>query len=403
MIGNIQYSYDRVVPQILFVSILNILSLLYIVSKDNLDITFRILQNSKVFLLFLGFITLSAISITQAINIQESIVIFSQYLTLFFCFTSIFLLSKNLTGSYIKFFFSLIFISCAVESLPVLNVILNKFIINGEPFLRSNDLSGFSANVNIISYSLVIKLPVLVYFAFKLNKRILLPLVYLLIISTSIVIITLLSRGAFLALVISLSFIFIVVAIKDLKKNIKPTLFVITSILLSYLFVGEFVDKADNTVQQRLESIDINTDDASINQRLSYYKASFELIKSSPLIGIGIGNWKLVSIKYLNDTMSEYIVAGYAHNDFIQIAAEIGILGMLCYLMIFVIVTLNLLKGIFHNSNDYFIKVILLAMIIVFIIDSMLNFPISRPISYVFILFVLVSSINLVDIVRDEK
>ena len=141
----------------------------------------------------------------------------------------------------------------------------------------------------------------------------------------------------------------------------------------------------------------------SINQRLSYYKASFDIIKSSPLLGIGIGNWKLVSIKYLNDKMQEYIVAGYAHNDFIQIAAEIGILGMLCYIMIFVIVTLKLLKGIFKNTNDYFVKVTLLAMIGVFIIDSMLNFPISRPISYVFILFVLVSSINLKNIVKDEK
>ena len=61
------------------------------------------------------------------------------------------------------------------------------------------------------------------------------------------------------------------------------------------------------------------------------------------------------------------------------------------------------LKGYLKIVMTTLIKVTLLAMIGVFIIDSMLNFPISRPISYVFILFVLVSSINLKNIVKDEK
>jgi O-antigen ligase len=282
------------------------------------------------------------------------------------------------------------------------NIIINKFIINGEPFLRSNELSGFSANINIVSYSLAIKFPVLIYLALKLKKKLLKILVYLIIISSSVVIIALLSRGAFLAWMISILIFFIISLIKDARIFIKPLIFVFVSITISYLFVGEFIDKAENTVQQRIESIEVDTDDASINQRLSFYAASIKIIKSSPLIGIGIGNWKLVSIKYLNNEMNEYIVAGFAHNDFLQLASEIGLIGLMCYIMIFYLIFFKLINGVIKDRN-YLINLTLLVMLVVYFIDSMLNFPISRPISYIAMIFVLVSSMNINNSVRNEK
>lgn len=402
LIGNFQASYDRVVPQILFVSLLNLISISYIFYKESFDDVYKKIKKSKVFIFFIAIIVFSGISIVKAINIQEAILVFSQYLTLFGCFFSIYMLSSKTNFSFIKFFFTIAFISCAIESIPIVNIIINKFIINGEPFLRSNELSGFSANINIVSYSLAIKFPVLIYLALKLKKKLLKILVYLIIISSSVVIIALLSRGAFLAWMISILIFFIISLIKDARIFIKPLIFVFVSITISYLFVGEFIDKAENTVQQRIESIEVDTDDASINQRLSYYAASIKIIKSSPLIGIGIGNWKLVSIKYLNNEMNEYIVAGFAHNDFLQLASEIGLIGLMCYIMIFYLIFFKLINGVIKDRN-YLINLTLLVMLVVYFIDSMLNFPISRPISYIAMIFVLVSSMNINNSVRNEK
>ena len=114
------------------------------------------------------------------------------------------------------------------------------------------------------------------------------------------------------------------------------------------------------------------------NSRLKYYEDTFESFKENPIIGIGIGNWKLNSIEKGKRHIEGYIVPYHAHNDFLQILAETGILGFVSYISIFLFSFIGLFK-LKKLLNTPFLFSCLLFLG-VYLLDSNLNFPIARPI-----------------------
>ena len=79
----------------------------------------------------------------------------------------------------------------------------------------------------------------------------------------------------------------------------------------------------------------MTTDDGSVNQRLRFYKHALTSISKNLFFGVGIGNWKLVSIAYDSKDIKQYIIPYHAHNDFLQIASESGVLASIFYIFYF--------------------------------------------------------------------
>ena len=55
----------------------------------------------------------------------------------------------------------------------------------------------------------------------------------------------------------------------------------------------------------------------------------------------GLGNWKLKSIEYDSKNIEGYIVPYHAHSDFIQLGAELGVIGFSLFrvfLLLFIMV-----------------------------------------------------------------
>ena len=125
-----------------------------------------------------------------------------------------------------------------------------------------------------------------------------------------------------------------------------------------------------------------------INERLGYYSDAVKSI-SNILLGIGIGNWKIKSIQYAGIQFG-YTVPYHVHNDFLQIFAEIGIIGGLTYLLIYLIPIYRIVIKLKDRALDNLNLIYLLIISAVFI-DSMLNFPIARPVNHIFLLFTLVA------------
>ena len=102
---------------------------------------------------------------------------------------------------------------------------------------------------------------------------------------------------------------------------------------------------------KRIRSI-LDLEETSNNGRIAIWKASIASIIKRPLLGVGIGNFPVVLSQE-----TEYAKAGSsAHNLYLTIAAEIGILGLLATLGILLLI----LKGgltVFWSSTNTFNKI----------------------------------------------
>ena len=192
------------------------------------------------------------------------------------------------------------------------------------------------------------------------------------------------TRGAYLGVVILyVSYLLYLFFIKKSKKFKVKHFFIVFSVLLITIISNLFLAEKNTNILTRAATISLNTEDGSVNQRIRYYKQGFNHFKNNPLIGVGVGNWKLKSIDYDKNDIIEFIVPYHAHNDLVQLLAELGILGALTYLFfIYFSIKKLFVSKIFKNKINY----LLLGSISVYFLDSMLNFPIARPISQLFLI-----------------
>ena len=150
---------------------------------------------------------------------------------------------------------------------------------------------------------------------------------------------------------------------------------------IGFYYQNFYSDKGADALS-RAATISFSTNDGSVNQRLRYYEDVFKHVVSNPVIGVGLGNWKLKSIEYDNKDINGYIVPYHAHSDFIQLGAELGVIGFFLYLGIFILTIFYGLKLIIISNlaekDKAFIFLILTALG-VYSIDANLNFPIARP------------------------
>lgn len=94
---------------------------------------------------------------------------------------------------------------------------------------------------------------------------------------------------------------------------------------------------------ERIKSI-IDFGETSNSQRIEIWKASWESIKERPLLGVGIGNFPVV----LNQRIFLARAGSSAHNIYLHIAAEMGILAL--------VTTVWFLWLVFKKSYDNFIS-----------------------------------------------
>lgn len=129
----------------------------------------------------------------------------------------------------------------------------------------------------------------------------------------------------------------------------------------------------------------------SILLRIWNWRSGWEMLKDHPLLGIGLGNYKLRFLSYKarllkaewNKQVYNFYISrsAQAHNEYVQIAAEMGGLGILAFSWMFWM----LLRGIGRirsgGPKAGFICLCLYGGVIAFLADSGVSFPLHRPAS----------------------
>lgn len=174
------------------------------------------------------------------------------------------------------------------------------------------------------------------------------------------------SIGAYLAIFIALILYFY------LQKKITPkTIILFLGVLITIVLVF-FIRMASQKYYTQPSF--------STLMRLGYWRSALIMIWKYPLTGVGLGNFNLV-------------VSRYAHNSYLQICAEMGVLGLVSFLWL----VIGVLKSAFKDSMSPG----LFASVGVFLIHNLIDFSFFLP--EISLIWWLLLGILLKKAVRDNK
>lgn len=172
---------------------------------------------------------------------------------------------------------------------------------------------------------------------------------------------------------------FVVYILVNIRVNTKRTIRVLVVLILSLFFGSSIYEKRfsklSNEVENSLglvlnENKKINNSLGSAGDRMLTYKSAIEVIADKPVFGSGVGETKSTLKKqnikngYIG-MVNKYVLN--AHNDYLEVAIELGILGLIMLLSIYISIGISSLK-----TKDYMIGVIYIVFLFNGAVESML-------------------------------
>jgi len=377
---------DILAPQWIFLGAVNILACLYFLFFNNssAQVGLSKLFKSIFIYIYLFYFLWSGLSYFYAINPNETLLnlprLGNTFFAVFFCF----LLLNNLENKVVLI--SRIFIGFLCFEL--LSFYSDFFTQLETKDFNAMNLKGVAGNKNITAASIAFKVPFVLYSIVTVRKGLLKLILSLILFAALFSISVLYARAAilssFIVFIIFLSYSLynLVINRSNLVKGLPNFLFTImpyvAAILLNLAFTSS-QNKGDITSQ--LGAIEFT--EQSSNGRFLYWSDAYEQVSDHPILGAGLGNWKIASISYGKYHIKGYTVPYHAHNDFIHIFTEVGILGGIAYLSLFIILTFFLFRLLYvqrkEDGNTDFSLFLLVLPFIIYGIDAGLNFPIARP------------------------
>lgn len=203
------------------------------------------------------------------------------------------------------------------------------------------------------SYYIIFALPLALTCKKKVNQ-------YIAIGTTFIASIISEKRGA-IVLVLIITVVWFLFSSKkiSLKKKLKKIIFLVLVAFAGFFVINFLISKYNLSIVDRFTNLFSGTDDGS--GRLEIWSKCFEIMTTD--------NWYVTvlgrgydSLKYSGNYILPF---SWAHNDFIQMAMDYGIIGFSMFLMLFV----ELLKTAkrLYKSHDEYAVLFLISLIVVFL------------------------------------
>lgn len=320
----------------------------------------------------------SILSMINAVNLQRAIIIF--VFNLFVMIISVMLPNLIKTKNTLNKTLTIILLSCLAVTIFGIYQFLGDMIglpieatglrqhytqeVFGFPRIQSTALEPlYFANYLLIPISIGIAI---ILGRRKKKEKLPLNLFWIFLVTglACINLILTLSRGGFLGLLIVL----LLSAILFIKTILRPQKLVIIIILGAIAITSAFqflkFTGDDENIDTFIEQATTYKEGVGVEERFSTYDQAIELIKDHPIIGNGIGNFG----PHTNRSPHHMPTEGWAivNNEFLELWAEIGILGLASFVAIILIIILRTIKSISLGKDPY-LKTILLGLLIAFL------------------------------------
>jgi len=333
------------------------------------------------------FIFIMSISLMESkfliVSLRDYVIFLSYFLIFFLVINNI--EKEQEFYSFIKLFFIISFIISIYTIIQYYGL---------DPYLRElGALTSTIGQKNWISNYLALIFPTIFSFFLleEIKKNKILLFLLLSIIYTTTIICQ--SRGIWISISLTLIFAIYIITkfnlLKIFQENKKWLI-----ILLSVFLIITIIYSTDNPLNKSLLSLPqralstFDEKDPSINTRFLIWKNTLQMIKDKPLLGSGIGTFKMNYLDYQAeffkdnpDSIKYYTFPREAHNEYLQIGAELGLLGLGLFIVIIFILystVLNFLKKE-QNSKNRLVCWGLMMGISCFLIHSLFTFPLHVP------------------------
>lgn len=337
---------------------------------------------------WLGLIAWMLLSFLWALNRVESLVVANRWILIIML---AFLLIVFLTDRANTLHF-IIYSAMAVALVNVIVCISSYFYLNCADYPHKIPMiNGGYGNKNIFAVCMMFKLPFLYYALFR-YKRVFKVISSILIVAICFCLPIISTRSAFICLGLNILILFTYSIFYMLRFKKKH--YLLKSVLIFVLLIGGFVlgsyfvtyryahgnqkQKNEFAVSQRIKETGTGK---SSKVRLQNWKNTITIAREKPLHGWGVGNHKIVIMKVETPQKNNFVVSDHAHNDFLEMYSELGFLGMLIYLSLYITMFIVGIRIIFYKKTKEpyrLISLVSLMLLLTYMNDAMFNFPNER-------------------------
>ena len=206
-----------------------------------------------------------------------------------------------------------------------------------------------------------------------------------------------LSRGAGLG--VFLAVLFLIIANK--KK-------LLTLLLIGILVVFPFV--MPKNIKQWAKNVNYNPLVLMFNEdRISIYSNAINMIKNHPVIGVGVNTFSKNYAKYKTEAAEKYAHTAdtiYAHNIYLQMAGEVGLLGLVLFLLFLTQVFRRNFIVSRKAKDDLYLKAVslsLAASLLAFLVNGMTETSLYYPRVVMIFWYLIGVSLSLERLVNNHK
>jgi O-antigen ligase/tetratricopeptide (TPR) repeat protein len=381
---------DVMGAQWLYSSVLDLVVLGYILfHKSTYSEAIQAIYSYKFSLFFSALVIWAIGSYFYALNPTETLVTLARLITTYIIFINVSILFyKQDVEKVFNIVAYIVGFILLYDAIYVISTFNNNVKINFDPSIGS--ITGNHGNKNVMAASLLIKFPFLIWIIIRSKILVRFLCSFILILGT-IALFLLSTRSTFVGLAIII-IIFSVTTIyfrdkKDIKASLGRILFFILPVVLAFFISNLIIANATDTAEEsmmngavtaRIQSIKLENNASS--GRLHLWEGAFDYATKHPLMGAGYGNWKLASIPYEKEFTNDLFVPYHSHNDFLEMFADLGIVGGICFGLMFLLFPIYAFT-IWRNKDAkafHLPATISFMAVTCYAVDAFLNFPAER-------------------------
>ena len=256
---------------------------------------------------------------------------------------------------------------------------------------------GLFGNVNYFAEYLIVPLPIAVSLFFASRNKFKKILLLIGIVAMGASLTFTFTRGSYLSFgsaLIFMFFLFLISRGKGFIKNNKKIFIIIlvAIIIITFLFVVPTpLNKSGTVISKIKERVSITQliNEFSFGRRIAIWKFTGMMIKDHPLLGSGIGTYKYNTLRYQaeffakgeNRSLYPHGFADKAHNEYLQLWAELGIIGLGIFIWLIISYFrfgLKILRKIKDESRQGII-IGLMGAVVAVLVDGIFGFPLHLP------------------------